>query len=72
MVCLVGILAQTGKAEFVADSYEAPAAPSRVSQPPQSSDVAATIEQIEQRWKKQFEDYFQGKLTSDSSSLVVC
>ncbi len=67
VICLfVGVLAQTGKAGFVADadSYDAPIAPP-LSQPAQSSDVAATIEQIEQRWKKQFEDYFQGKLTSE-------
>ena len=62
LVCLfVGILTQTVKAEFVADadSYDTPTAPPPVLQPPQSSDVAATIAQIEQRWKNSLKTTFK-------------
>ncbi len=67
-ICLfAAMLAQSGTAQSGSDSYDLPVVSPSVlpSSEIATTEIATTIEQVEQRWKRQFEDYFQGKITSE-------
>lgn len=49
---------------IVASAQTSAQAPNPVAQALDRGDVAEAIRQIELRWKKQYEDYFQGKFTT--------